>query len=84
MSHGSNRRRPGSSLRWIDLCVSSALLVWASEHRASAYIDPGSGALLWQAILAGFFGAVFYFRKLIARLAFRKKNGSSETRPDSE
>lgn len=36
-----------------------ALLFTAS--RAQAYVDPGSGALVWQAILAGFFGAIFYF-----------------------
>jgi hypothetical protein len=31
---------------------------------AHAYIDPGSGALLWQALLAVFVGALFYFRSI--------------------
>jgi len=28
-----------------------------------AYIDPGLGALLWQAIVAGFVGLLFYLKK---------------------
>ena len=28
------------------------------------YADPGSGVLIWQLLLALFFGATFYFSKL--------------------
>jgi|WetSurMetagenome_2_1015567.scaffolds.fasta_scaffold960553_2 hypothetical protein len=28
-----------------------------------AYVDPGSGALIWQAIVAGAIGCLFYVRK---------------------
>lgn len=28
------------------------------------YTDPGSGTLVWQLILAAFFGGMFYLRKL--------------------
>ena len=28
-----------------------------------AYIDPGTGLLIWQSIVAAFVGAVFYFKK---------------------
>ena len=28
------------------------------------YADPGSGVLIWQLLLAIFFGATFYFSKL--------------------
>jgi hypothetical protein len=28
------------------------------------YTDPGSGVLVWQLILAAFFGGMFYVRKL--------------------
>lgn len=30
---------------------------------AHAYIDPGSGALVWQMLLAAFFGLCFYVGK---------------------
>ena len=40
-----------------------ALLLMA-ERPAAAYTDPGSGALLWQILVAGFVGAMFYWRKL--------------------
>ncbi|MGB9177711.1 MAG: hypothetical protein WCB68_00580 [Pyrinomonadaceae bacterium] len=28
------------------------------------YADPGSGAMIWQLLLAFFFGATFYFSRL--------------------
>jgi hypothetical protein len=33
------------------------------EKEASAYTDPGTGALIWQMIAAGFVGAMFYVRR---------------------
>ena len=41
----------------LDVLVLAALAVWGAEARVLAYIDPGSGALIWQAIVAGFVGA---------------------------
>ena len=38
-----------------------------------AYIDPGSGALIWQAIVAGFVGAGFYFRRFFGRFFSRNR-----------
>lgn len=29
-----------------------------------AYVDPGSGMLAWQLIVAGFVGLLFYFKKV--------------------
>jgi hypothetical protein len=36
--------------------------------RASAYTDPGSGALLLQTLVAGLTGLAFYFRRFLTRL----------------
>ncbi len=47
------------------------LLLLASERDLKAYTDPGSGALLWQVLVAGLVGALFYIRKFTA--FFRKK-----------
>jgi hypothetical protein len=33
-----------------------------------AYIDPGTGALIWQSIAAAFIGAMFYIRRIIAKV----------------
>ncbi len=30
------------------------------------YTDPGTGAMLWQILVAAFLGSLFYFRKLIS------------------
>lgn len=31
------------------------------------YADPGSGALLWQALVAGFIGLMYYLRRFFRR-----------------
>ena len=47
--------------RWVILL----LLVLLCEQTASAYTDPGSGALLWQILVAGFVGGLYYIRKIL-------------------
>lgn len=55
------------------MAVLAALAVWAADTRVDAYIDPGSGALVWQAILAAIAGAAFYFRGFLGRLFSRDR-----------
>ena len=43
-----------------------ALVSFATEREASAYTDPGTGALIWQLMVAGLVGVGFYFRKITA------------------
>ena len=52
------------------------LLLVAAERQASAYTDPGSGALIWQMLMAGFVGALFYVRRITSW--FRSKRGSKD------
>ncbi|HXI40201.1 MAG TPA: hypothetical protein VNH18_00085 [Bryobacteraceae bacterium] len=52
------------------------LLLFASEREARAYTDPGSGALIWQMLVAGLVGAAFYVRKFTSWL--RRKRGSTD------
>jgi hypothetical protein len=35
------------------------------------YIDPGSGSLLFQALLSGFFTALVFFKRIVAFLKFK-------------
>jgi hypothetical protein len=77
-------RTPGATPGLLDAVVASAALLVAAEVPLRAYIDPGSGALIWQAILAAFFGGAFYFRKFIGRLTFWKKADKTETDHTSE
>ena len=46
---------------WIAVAVVGVIL--ASEHPAHAYIDPGSGSLIYQALLAGLLGLGFTLRR---------------------
>lgn len=41
------------------------LISFATEARAYAYTDPGSGALIWQMIAASLLAVPFYFRRVI-------------------
>ena len=43
-----------------------------------AYIDPGSGSLLLQAILAGLLSIPFFFRRTIGYVIHRIRGGSDE------
>ena len=49
-----------------------ALLVIFIERPALAYSDPGSGTLLWQLLVSGFVGVLFYVRKFTG--FWRKKD----------
>ena len=64
---------PFSTLRLLSFLV---LLSFATEHEARAYTDPGSGMLIWQMLVAGFVGVMFYFRRLTSW--FRGKKGSKD------
>ncbi len=43
-------------------------LSFAFEQQAHAYVDPGSGLLIFQGISAVFSGALFYFRRRLRSL----------------
>lgn len=43
---------------------SKEALIETNRVLAFFYTDPGSGLLIWQLLLAAFFGAAFYLRKL--------------------
>ncbi len=45
-----------------------AIMLILTAREAAAYTDPGSGALVWQMLVAGFVGGLFYIRKFISRL----------------
>lgn len=45
--------------------LAAAVLTIALARPASAYADPGSGALLWQMAVAGLVGGLFYVRRIV-------------------
>jgi hypothetical protein len=45
------------------------VLLSAAATTASAYVDPGTGAMLLQMMAAVFAGALFYFRSFWKRVA---------------
>ncbi len=49
-----------------------ALVMFATEKEARAYTDPGTGALIWQMLVAGVVGVGFYFRRITSWFKNRK------------
>jgi hypothetical protein len=45
--------------------LSLALLTMAVPQKASAYVDPGTGSMLWQMAAAGVIGSLFYVRRIV-------------------
>lgn len=71
-------RRTRPDLAPIGLLVISLLI--GLPERASAYTDPGSGALLWQSLIAALAGIGFYWRRfLMARRAKSDEQAERET-----
>ena len=65
------------------LSANVALLVCISicfERKAHAYVDPGSGTLMFQALGAMFAGCIFHFRRRLASLMgrVRRENPAAE------
>jgi hypothetical protein len=53
------------------------MILILNEGKAHAYIDPGTGSLLWQLLFAAGVGSLFYVRKAIAwmgKLRERRKS----------
>ena len=53
-----------------------ALVMFATEREARAYTDPGTGALIWQMLVAGIVGVGFYFRRITGW--FRNRKGPKD------
>ena len=53
-----------------------ALAMFATEREARAYTDPGTGALIWQMLVAGIVGVGFYFRRITGW--FRNRKGPKD------
>ena len=61
-----------------------ALAVALFPAYAHAYIDPGFGALVWQAAVAAIIGSIFFLRTTIAasfRWVKNKVSGAPATKP---
>jgi hypothetical protein len=57
-------------------------LSFTFERQAHAYVDPGSGLLIFQGISAIFSGALFYFRRRLKSLFIKTPKGIPQsTRP---
>jgi hypothetical protein len=56
---------------------------WSDIHTfAFLYTDPGSGALVWQLLVASFVGGLFYIRSFIRRIAGMMSGRRSGERRD--
>ena len=76
-SYQRNRSEHLAGWRIIDLVLGLPVLLLpllASEGKARASTDTGSGAVIWQMLVAGIVGAAFYSRKLTSWLRRKRKS----------
>ena len=69
-------------LRLVRFFVTCALLVaigLSVEHRAYAYVDPGSGLFIVQSIGTALAGVLYYFRRRLGTLIGRYKTAEAPT-----
>jgi hypothetical protein len=58
---------------------------WIDIHSlAFFYTDPGSGALVWQLLVASFVGGLFYLRAFIRRIAAKMSGRRSGRQSDRQ
>jgi hypothetical protein len=73
-------RRMVNNLKYF--AVTLMLLIALSftfERQAHAYVDPGSGLLIFQGISAVFSGALFYFRRRLRNLFVKDSKGIAQS-----
>jgi hypothetical protein len=51
---------------------------------AFLYADPGSGALVWQLLVASFVGGLFYIRSFIRKIAAKMSDRRSREQSDQQ
>lgn len=54
-------------------------LSFTFERQAHAYVDPGSGLLIFQGISAVFSGVLFYFRRRLKNLFVKTPKGMPQS-----
>src|SRR5262245_46570297 len=58
---------------------------WIDTHSlAFLYTDPGSGALIWQLLVASFVGGLFYIRSFIRRVTAKMSSRRSSEQSDRQ
>ena len=65
----SNSHRGSSQLFRVAMWSIAGFFVVETE--VQAYTDPGSGAIIWQLLAAGFVGVLYYFRRLLTWVRHR-------------
>ena len=69
------------NLRYLAITVLLLIaLSFTFERQAHAYVDPGSGLLIFQGISATFSGALFYFRRRLKNLFAKIRKDSTQSR----
>jgi hypothetical protein len=58
---------------------------WIDIHSfAFLYTDPGSGALVWQLLVASFVGGLFYIRSFIRKITAKMSSRRSREQSDQQ
>lgn len=65
-------------------CVALLAFLTCSSAVAYAYVDPGTGLLVYQSVTAFATGVMFYFRRRLKLFLFRKTAEPAKPQGDTE
>ena len=57
------------------------MVLIVTEGTAHAYVDPGTGSMLWQVLFAAGVGTLFYVRKVFVWVGSLRKRKKSDVVP---
>ena len=72
MSNSKQHRAIQAGSILFEIIAAIILILVIAEQPAKAYADPGSGAVMWQLLLASIVSVGFHFRKLRSWFAGRR------------
>jgi hypothetical protein len=72
---------PSYARRTLRILAFVLALLLVSARDAFAYMDPGTGALLLQALLASLLGMAFYLRRFLSSFKDRFKGKKKDAQP---
>ena len=73
--------------KYLHVAVALFLCCLAFTPRAHAYIDPGTGSMLLQALAAGFVAVLVFWKRIYAGIAAffsKNKTGDTENMKDND
>jgi O-antigen/teichoic acid export membrane protein len=76
--------RKGKPVNLAYVWIAAGVFITLFPQPAYAYLDPGTGSLIWQILLAGGFSVAYFVRRHWKRIVRIFKRDSTPDKPDDQ